>query len=80
MTLSHIALPFRADDVVYGNGSGNFGNENVIAFGALAPRGERGVMQLNSAYFLRMRYNPFFDFQQRFMIEWLDSLRGEPAE
>ena len=79
-SLSHVSLPFPADDLVYGNGSGNIDNENVIAFGALAPRGERGVMRLSSAYFLRMRYNPFFDFQQRFMIEWLDSLRGEPAE
>lgn len=72
-SLSHIALPFRADDLVYGNGSGNVDNEDMIAFGALAPRGERGVMRLNSAYFLRMRYNPFFDFQQRFMIDWLDT-------
>ena len=79
-SLSHIALPFPAEDLVYGNGSGNIDNEDRIAFGALAPRGERGVMRLNSAYFLRMRYNPFFDFQQRFMIDWLDSLRGEPAE
>jgi len=79
-SLSHIALPFPADDLVYGNGSGNIDGEDMIAFGALAPRGESGVMRLSSAYFLRMRYNPFFDFQQRFMIEWLDSLRGEPAE
>ncbi len=76
-SLSHIALPFPADDVVYGNGSGNVDNENTIAFGALAPRGERGVMRLTSAYFLRMRYNPFFDFQQRFMIEWLDTRSKE---
>ena len=79
-SLSHIALPFRADDIVYGNGSGNISNEDRITFGALAPRGERGVMRLSSAYFLRMRYNPFFGFQRDVLVEWLDSLRGETAK
>jgi hypothetical protein len=42
-------------------------------------------MRLNADYFLRMRYNPFFDFQQSFMIEWLDesqhdSTSGQHAE
>ena len=84
-SLSHIALPFRADDVVYGDGSGLLPDDHRVAFGALAPRGERNVMRLNSDYFLRMRYNPFFDFQQSFMIEWLgesqhDSTSGQHGE
>ena len=74
-SLSHIALPFRADDKVYGDGSGLLSDEQLIAFGALAPRGERNVMRLNAEYFLRMRYNPFFSFQQAHMIDWLDSLQ-----
>ena len=79
-SLSHIALPFRADDKVYGDGSGLLSNEQRIAFGALAPRGERNVMRLNAEYFLRMRYNPFFSFQQKHMIDWLGSLQtGESA-
>ena len=77
-SLSHIALPFRPDDQVYGNG--RYNNENTVAFGALAPRGERGVMQLNPDYFLRIRYNPFIVFQQRTLIEWLDQIPAtEPA-
>jgi alpha-beta hydrolase superfamily lysophospholipase len=71
-SLSHIALPFPADDVVYGDGSGLSQADRRVAFGALAPRGERTVMRLNADYFLRMRYNPFFDFQQAYMIDWLD--------
>lgn len=71
-SLSHIALPFRADDRVYGDGTQD-GNKQMLAFGALAPRGERGVMRLNAEYFLRMRYNPFFSFQQAKMIDWLDA-------
>lgn len=73
-SLSHIALPFRADDPVYGNGRQDSARQK-IAFGALAPRGERAVMRLNAEYFLRMRYNPFFSFQQAQIIDWLDSLR-----
>ena len=73
-SLAHIALPFRPDDKVYGDGSGLTSQDERIAFGALAPRGERGVMRLNAEYFLRMRYNPFFSFQQKYMIEWLDAI------
>lgn len=71
-SLSHIALPFRAADVVYGDGSGLSEDDPRIAFGALAPRGERNVLRLNPDYFLRVRYNPFFDFQQAYLIDWLD--------
>ncbi len=76
-SLSHIALPFRADDAVYGNGDVNGGHR--VSFGALAPRGERSVMRLNAEYFLRMRYNPFFAFQQSHMIEWLEQLPNGEA-
>jgi hypothetical protein len=78
-SLAHIALPFRPDDAVYGDGSGLLSQDNRISFGALAPRGERGVMRLNAEYFLRMRYNPFFSFQQEHMIEWLDTIE-QPAD
>ena len=76
-SLSHIALPFRDDDAVYGNGEVHGGHR--VSFGALAPRGERSVMRLNAEYFLRMRYNPFFDFQQSHMIEWLEQLPNGEA-
>lgn len=70
-SLSHIAVPFPSDDLVYGDGSGLSDDEPGFAFGALAPRGERGVLRLSPAYFLRTRYNPFFDFQEGYLQEWL---------
>ena len=73
-SLSHIAVPFRADDQVYGDGSGRNDNNPGIVFGALAPRGEQGVLQLTSDYFLRTRYNPFFGFQASYLTEWLGEL------
>jgi esterase/lipase len=71
-SLSHIAIPFRADDAVYGDGS--LIAEDKIAYGAMAPRGEPGVLGLSSDYFLRMRYNPFFGFQADRLTEWIDKL------
>jgi esterase/lipase len=73
-SLSHIAVPFPADDEVYGNGSGKTGNVPRLAFGALAPRGELGVLRLTPSYFLRSRYNPFFEFQESRLREWIDAL------
>ena len=73
-SLSHIAVPFRTDDPVYGDGSGRGDNDRGIVFGALAPRGEQGVLRLSPAYFLRTRYNPFFNFQESYLVEWLDGL------
>jgi alpha-beta hydrolase superfamily lysophospholipase len=70
-SLSHIAIPFAASDEVYGDGNSNAGNNPGIAFGALAPRGESGVLELTSNYFLRARYNPFFAFQAQHISEWV---------
>jgi len=73
-SLSHIAVPFPADDQVYGDGSGRTDDDPGVVFGALAPRGEQGVLRLTPAYFLRARYNPFFGFQESYLIKWLGDL------
>ena len=73
-SLSHIALPFRGDDPVYGDGSVRSAEDRGIAFGALAPRGERGVLLLTPNYFLRMRYNPFMGYQEHRLNRWLDEI------
>ena len=73
-SLSHVAVPFPGDDPIYGNGSGRNEDDPGFAFGELSPRGEQGVLRLSPAYFLRMRYNPFIGFQERFLLEWLEGL------
>jgi len=73
-SLSHIALPFRPDDPVYGAGAfGEDGQSTGIALGALAPRGERGMLQLRADYFMRTRYNPFFAYQAERLLAWLEA-------
>ena len=71
-SLSHIAIPFRPDDVLYGNGS--ITNESTVVLGALAPRGERQVLLLDPDFFLRIRHNPFYAFQSQRLTEWLNEL------
>ena len=72
ISLSHIALPFRTDDLVYGDGSAQRAGEPGLLLGALAPRGEAGVLTLTPTYFLRARNNPFYAFQARVLSEWVD--------
>lgn len=74
-SLSHIALPFRPDDPVYGDGSVAEGGQfSGFVFGALSPRGERGMLRLSADYFMRTRYNPFFVYQATRLTEWLGAL------
>jgi alpha-beta hydrolase superfamily lysophospholipase len=73
-SMSHIAVPFSADDPVYGDGSAAEEGERRLVFGNLAPRGEEGVLRLKSAYFLRTRYNPFFSYQAEHLQDWLSRL------
>jgi alpha-beta hydrolase superfamily lysophospholipase len=60
-SLSHVALPFPVTDSLYGlqpDKSEDFG----INLGAIAPRGERGVLIVNLDTLLRMSSNPFFPY------------------
>lgn len=68
-SLSHVALPFPPDDPVYG-GEGA-GPSAGIDLGQLALRGERNVLQVSAADMLRLRYNPFFSYQQQRMLAFM---------
>jgi alpha-beta hydrolase superfamily lysophospholipase len=62
-SLSHVALPFPLSDSLYGmkpDDSEDFG----IHLGAIAPRGERGVLIVNLDALLRTSSNPFFPYVQ----------------
>ncbi|MBT8078390.1 MAG: alpha/beta fold hydrolase [Gammaproteobacteria bacterium] len=70
-SLSHIAIPFRPDDPLYGDGSGAGRLGPGLVLGNLAPRGELGVLLLTPSYFLRTRYNPFYRYQAQLIRNWL---------
>jgi alpha-beta hydrolase superfamily lysophospholipase len=60
-SLSHVALPFPADDPLYGsqpNPTEDFG----VALGALAAHGEVGVLIVSLDTLARLTWNPFFPY------------------
>jgi hypothetical protein len=63
VSLSHVAVPFRPDDPVYGVLPGS-GAHGLPSLGALALRGENGALQFPLAAFTRLRSNPFWSLVQ----------------
>ena len=61
-SLSHVALPFRRDDPLYGPAGA--ATSPGIHLGDLALRGERGVLQVPAADMLRLRWNPFYPLME----------------
>jgi len=73
-SLSHVALPFPEDDPLYGRI--DTGDSPGIRLGDLAPRGERGVLRVSAADMLRLRWNPFYSYIQKRVLEFT---RLEPS-
>ncbi len=67
-SLSHVALPFPANDVIYGT---HPDPENLfgIQLGSLEVRGEKGLLALPAEQLIRLRSNPFFSYIERRVIE-----------
>jgi hypothetical protein len=60
-SLSHVALPFPMNDSLYGlepDEKESFG----VHLGAIAPRGERGVLVVDLDALVRVSSNPFFPY------------------
>jgi alpha-beta hydrolase superfamily lysophospholipase len=73
-SLSHVALPFPMNDSLYGmqpDDSDEFG----VNLGAIAPRGERGVLILNLDALLRASSNPFYPY----LMERIEETMAGPA-
>lgn len=58
-SLSHIALPFSAEDPLYGNVPSG---RRVIQFGTIAVRGERNTLLVSQDSLSRLSYNPFYRY------------------
>ena len=58
-SLSHVAIPFRSDDPIYGVGTSQ---RQPFPFGRIEPRGENGVLTVPITLLMRLRYNPFFSY------------------
>ena len=66
-SLSHVALPFAEQDPIYGAGPRE--DKSRIHLGALAIRGEKGVLAIAAADMLRQRWNPFYEYQEQRIVD-----------
>ena len=68
-SLSHVALPFPPEDPIYGGRPDP--PSPGVHLGDIALRGERGVLQVSANAMLRQRWNPFYAYQERRVLEFL---------
>jgi acetyl esterase/lipase len=70
ISLSHIALPIPPDDPLYGRRRPGAGS--ALNLGQIAVQGERGLLLFSSDWLLRLRHNPFYDFLETRVLDWLE--------
>ncbi len=68
-SLSHVALPFSKDDPNYGVSASKA--QKGLALGSLEARGEKGVLQVSVENLMRLRYNPFYEYLEQGMVDWI---------
>ena len=68
-SLAHVALPFPPQDSLYGRRPE--GKSPGIRLGDVALRGERGVLQIPAADMLRLRWNPFYPYIEKRVLDFL---------
>jgi esterase/lipase len=66
-SLSHVAIPFPPDDPLYGRGSKD--EDMSFTLGSLEPRGERGLLQVSIEDLMRLRYNPFYPYIEKCILD-----------
>ena len=68
-SLSHVALPFPPDDPLYGQQAPAYSQH--LFLGQQALQGERGVLKIPENFLLRLRHNPFYDYELARILAWL---------
>ncbi|MBT8134116.1 MAG: hypothetical protein KJO03_06370, partial [Gammaproteobacteria bacterium] len=71
ISLSHVALPIAPDDSLYGQRAPD--NEDFIFLGQMAIQGERDLLQIPADWMMRLRYNPFYDYLENRMLDWVSN-------
>ncbi len=74
-SLSHVALPIRPDDPLYGFDEDP--DYDGIRLGNVALRGERGVLWIEPSAFLRLRANPFYEYLQERTLDFVKDAASE---
>ena len=72
VSLSHVALPFRADDPLYGSQPPDVPSP-IISLGRLSLRGENAVLTVPTSALTRISWNPFFSYMSRRIGEFVEA-------
>lgn len=70
VSLSHVALPFPADDPLYGRIPP--GQPGELFLGQLPLQGERGLLTISTDWLFRLRHNPFYEHLEQRTIDWVE--------
>ena len=79
-SLGHVAIPFPPADPLYGGMPPS--HPDRIQIGRAALRGERGVLSVSPGEMLRIRWNPFYPYMERRVLEFTglgDTTDGDGA-
>jgi len=68
-SLSHVAIPFPADDPLYGI-SPDASESYAVSLGTLSQRGEKSVLTVPMDQWMRMSCNPFFPYMRERVKQW----------
>jgi alpha-beta hydrolase superfamily lysophospholipase len=68
-SLTHVALPFPPGDPLYGGQPEQ--PSPGIHLGQIALRGERNVLRISAAEMLRLRWNPFYPYLERRLVDFV---------
>ena len=72
-SLSHVSIPFPVDDAWYGDGRSP--SPDHMSLGNLNVRSEKNLLIVSPAQILRLRYNPFHDYQMQRITALLAELQ-----
>jgi hypothetical protein len=68
-SLAHVSLPFPATDPLYGENSS--GDNPGVRLGNIALQGEKGVLRIPAAAMLRLRWNPFYPYIEKRILNFV---------
>ena len=69
-SLSHVALPFNADDPIYGSNK----EDGLMRLGEIWFKGERGGLGVPLGLLARQRFNPFFPVVEQKVVDAVNDL------
>lgn len=75
-SLAHIALPFPAEDPLYGDGSRT--SLNGLNLGRAILRGEKGRLQIPDSAMTRQHWNPFYPYMEGRILDFVEDVVSPP--